>query len=231
MTLNRIVYNILNQLQGGNSHQSNAYSRELITEWVLQYRALFARRDHDRGGLMREFEQTITLAVQIDATMGQTNLKTGFTYRSEPVVPIPVRLKGSDGIIAVTSENGAEAYPVISSDSARWMIYNAFTKNDKRAYYSDRRIHVVTDKFINTLFEETNEGIPLSSIDVTGVFQDPREVFYLQNPTAGEYTGDEEFPVPADIAQQIVAAIMATEAKIISGTIKDETLDGQQEKQ
>jgi hypothetical protein len=223
-TLNQAAYNILNQLRGGRSTNNEYLSLEQIKYWIKYYRALLIRRDEERLSRVEEMAQTIAVTVsgnQTWATSGQTLPGMGANTppdvtRSVTALPSIVRMKDKPAILTVRVDDGMVEVPYIDGRRAQWNQYDRYTSGSRRCWLKDKHIYV------------SNWDVALTTPDiaVTAVFEDP-EAAYNYNLDGADPWDDNvnEFPISADLLQQVTQSIISGEGQIIVQTLSDHTID------
>jgi hypothetical protein len=159
---------------------------------IINYRALLIRRDVVRNTTTsRQYQQSFT--INSFEFHDQTD-----SERSRIKLPVDVRLANSNGINRVQGEDSGNVYYPCSLEGIRYIAHSKFSKEQLRYFISEGYLHLYPCED--------------DLVRVSGIFQDPREV-------PGYQGDDAPFPIPADMAQQIVQAVLSTET---SGANKDD---------
>lgn len=154
---------------------------------VINHRALLIRRDVDRNAtISNQYQQSFVVE-------GFTFHDLSDSERSSAAIPIPLRLKNSTGITRVQGEDSGTLYYPCTLESLAYMEYSKFTSSSLNYFMSDGYLHLYPCED--------------DRVRVTGIFQDPREI--------PGYQGDNsEFPIPSDMAQQVLQSILSGEFQI-----------------
>ena len=136
MTLDEIAYNILNLVRGGRSNTGENIPISQLKFNIKYYRAMFIRRDYARNGnITRHLEQDLKCIEfeKVDATKCCSLPVNCDVYKSKVKIPKTVRLNFSDAITHVSDVTGLETIPMVSALTVKWLPYDKYTQNAKRA--------------------------------------------------------------------------------------------------
>lgn len=219
MTLNEIAYNILNIVRGGRSNSDEHISLSQIKFNIKYYRAMMIRRDLARNNFMsRHLEQDLgCIKMQKVNASKCCNFDIDCeVYKSEVKIPRTVRANFKDMITYVGGVDGITRIPVIQSDYVKFIPYDKYTKNQRKAFFIEDYLYIYNP-----------DGIEL--INVRGVFEDPEEVAKFDCDGTDCYDDNAPFPMPADMIQAITTALLSGEMMMIANTAGDTTLDRTQD--
>tara|TARA_S200002703_G_C3715256_1_gene219727 strand:+ start:25 stop:696 length:672 start_codon:yes stop_codon:yes gene_type:complete len=219
MTLNEIAYNILNIVRGGRSNSDEHISLSQIKFNIKYYRAMMIRRDLARNNFMsRHLEQDLG-CIKMKAVNASKCCDFDIhceVYKSEVKIPRTVRANFKDMITYVGGVDGITRIPVIQPDYVKFIPYDKYTKNQRKAFFIEDYLYIYNP-----------DGIEL--INVRGVFEDPEEVAKFDCDGTDCYDDDTPFPMPADMVQAITTALLSGEMMMIANTPGDTTLDRTQD--
>lgn len=208
-SLNQIVSNILELYNGGRISDDYRPSKRQIKFIVQYWRATLIRRDIDRNGfLSNTFRQPLgCIELELAGDCCDSDCKE---VTSVNEIPRPVRLKDKDAIWLYTKDEfGATPIPIVSRDALPYLSARKYTKNKLYAVFENNRIKVFGNKRLR---------------EITGwiITEDPSSLaaFYTCE-DAPCYSDDDEYPISADMIQQLTLAIMSGELKIMASTPED----------
>lgn len=194
ITLEELAYDVLNTMVGGRSTNNEYISLPQIKHNILVYRSLLLRRDYERGQRLSEFEQRIQVKM---------NSLGGTIYKSENLLPVPVRLKEKPGISLVMAGLIGRAIPMITRQRSPWQMDNRYTSGYPYCYYDTGSLYV-------------NHPTPLSSVWLTGIFENPQEAADFEQTVPQWNDKTSRFPCSMDIAQQIKTALLNTDFRLLN---------------
>ena len=223
-TLNQAAYNILNQLRGGRSTNNEYLSLEQIKYWIKYYRALLIRRDEERYSRVEGLSQTIVVPFTSNvtyATDGQTLPTPGANVpanvaESDDAIPTLVRLKQMPAILGVTIEDSLSQVPYIDYRRSMWNQYDRYTSASRRCWLRENKLYV-------SGWDLT--GVVTPTVHLTGIFEDPEAAYNFEAPATPWDDNVNEFPLTADLLQQVTQSIIGGEGQIMLQTPSDHTLD------
>lgn len=203
ITLEKIVYNIINIASGGRSTHNEHLAEPQIEQWVHDYRALFIRRDQSRRRRQREFEQRLD-SLQLS--------EYDDYLRTEPL-PQLVRLADREAV-SHAGPDEFTAWQVVDNHSVLWRGFSKYVDSDPFVFVmDDRRIYVANSP-------DTEE------LTVRGMFENPSRVqsFLVENEQT-EHDDEWRYPLPADLIEPLIKAILQTELNITKQMPLDTKLD------
>jgi hypothetical protein len=197
MTLNEIIYNIA----GVVNRENDLSFLEQLKFKVKYYRALLVRRDQQRNRFLApQLIQTLPAValVKVDsAEHSAVNVECSILRSIHPI-PKPIRLKGSNAFTYVGTVDKLREYGEILASQVAYVSQSKFTKDVPRYYYINDHVYILNAN--------------PTHISIQGVFEDPEAAsMFGDTETEFLYHDDMEFPVPADMVQQITQAILSTE--------------------
>ena len=221
MTFDEVAYNLLNLLRGGRSNHDEHISLEQIKFNILHYRAMFIRRDYARNGLTtRHVEQDLG-CIQLEAVDASKCCDLPIScavYRTVKAVPKTIRYNFEEAITYVGDVTGFSTIPLVNSNAIKWLPYDKYTKNKRKAYMIDKYLYIYNA-----------EG--LEYINIRGVFEDPRDIAVFGDCSGGACYDDSatDFPIPMDMLQLINQGLLNGELSLISRTFSDTMNDRSQD--
>lgn len=219
-SLNEIAYNILNDLRGGRSSNTEHLSLKQIKFAIKYYRTLFIRRDFARNfNRYRMFEQDLGLVdVSLyDTGESATEESLEQLLRTDDKIPTPVRMKNWEGITFVGGiDKAGKPIPLVGAQRSYWNQFNKYTSQEPEAFYRNGYVYLRNEK-------------DLDVINIRGVFEDPEEVHDFKRANGLDlYDGDAPFPIPSDMIQRITTGLLNGELKLAVSTENDTEADTQQ---
>jgi len=220
MTLNEIAYNLLNLVRGGRSNQDEHISLEQIKFNIRHYRAMFIRRDYAKNGFnSRHVEQDLGCVhlEPVDASKCCNLPASCSVYRTKKHIPRTIRYNFEEAISYVGDVYGTGTIPLVNPNTIKWLPYDKYTNKKLKAYMIGDYMYIYNA-----------EG--LESINIRGVFEDPRDVSRFNECIKGDcYNDDEEYPVPLDMLNLINSGLINGELALLSGTFSDTSNDRMQD--
>jgi hypothetical protein len=225
--LNTIVYDIINIAYGGESADDADISFRQVAYWVKQERSLLLSQM--LGRKMRipaacvEYINCVYLE-PVDASEC-CEVDTGVhVLKSVNPIPTTVQRNGRDSILAVESLDGMRPFSETTDTRRKWNKYNKYTNSNQRWYIKNGHLYVSCD-------------IRIDAVKVTGVFEDPEDVWKLnhctsaENPTLSACSYDWEFPFPISLsmAEQVTSLILQKRISIILNAPTDDTNDAKED--
>jgi hypothetical protein len=207
VSLNSIKTDLLTIIRGAKVTQSETISTRQIEKWVHEYRALLLKRDLDKNKFVNpDYVQEIPALEleQVDVGEG-TTINTGvYIYRTKLQLPKTIDLNYKSGFTSVSTLFGV-GIQLIPQSRFLWQKYKKYTSNDLICYLNGRYLYVQTQ-------------IPISFINVRGIFEVPPEVDLLVNPqvlTSGNYDEDTKYPIPINMVPVLKELILKQELGIL----------------
>jgi hypothetical protein len=209
-TEREIVYNILNIHAGGRISDDfiPAYNQ---VRFMLKYcRAMFVRRDLDANWFSHKiYEQDlgelkmipVDKADDICFTLGCD------VYRTEAKLPKFLRLKSREGITFTGAVDKTTRIDLILPERVPFIKYSKYTNAIPRLYYLNNYIYSTSDD--------------LSYINVRGILENPEDANKYLCDGVKCYDHDSEYPLPADMIQQITELILSKEMTYMLRTAPD----------
>lgn len=187
----------------------NVVLKENIKFSIKYWRALLIRRDIAKNGLSDEFLQRFYFdLVTVDkADACNFNLDC-LILRSKFEIPTPIRLN-NDILFKFVGNVDGKAWTYTEYEEVPYVAYNKFTSKEIRYTYVNRYFYI----FGNTKLRKGAVQAP---------FADPA-LINTSCTTDTCYSDDVDFPIAADMLQQIVQGILTTEYKIMNP--KDEEVE------
>lgn len=211
MTLNEIAYNILNLYRGGRSNNNEQISLTQIMFNVKHYRAMLARRDFERNGMIsRHLEQEIKCMklISVDASRCCGLPVHCKVVRTEQPLPRAIRFNRREAITHISDVTGLNTLPLVDVQTVQFLPFDRFTKNQRKAYILQDHLYIYQP-----------DGI--EQVNIRGIFEDPEELakYDCQGPQC--YSPNDRFPMPADMVDALTTGIISGTLKLLAGTGAD----------
>lgn len=217
MTLNEIASNVRNILRGGRSSNDDIISLDQIKYLVKYYRALLIRRDQQRNlNISNEFQQTLQdVPISADKTEFNASVFTGNIYKTDIKIPVPLRLKNKEAISTVILDDDFGTHiPVLDYTRVGYQQYNKYTSAQSYCLYKGGYLYI-----------SNNDETAPTTVTITGIFEDPIEVFNATDDGFDEYDDNSEYPVSADMVEAITKSIISGEGSMLLQAPNDNELD------
>ena len=216
VTLNIIITDLLNIIRSAKVNASEPISRKQLETWIHQYRALLLKRDLDKNKKPNpDYLQDIVVELEpVDYLGADTLINSDNTsYRTVLQIPNTLDLNFNSGIMYIGDLSKNEIQLMSHLRSNR-QVDRKYTKNDPTAYLKDRYIWV-------------NNPNGLKYILVSGVFENPVEVYELVNPLTQQKLASYniKYPIPMNLLPTLKEMILSKELGIIVSTLSDNTND------
>lgn len=197
-SLNAIAEHIAYELKA----PLNVELKENIKFSVKYWRATLIRRDVARNGMSDEFLQRFYFnLVKVDkADACNFNLDC-LILRSEFEIPAPIRLNNDILFKFVGSVDG-KAWTYTEYEEVPYVAYNKFTAKEIRYTWVNKYFYI----FGNTKLKKGAVQAPWADPSLINTSCD----------SASCYSDDSEFPISADMLQQIVDGILTREFRIMN---------------
>jgi hypothetical protein len=199
-TEREIVYNILNIHAGGRLSDDFVPSYNQV-KFMLKYcRAMFIRRDLDLNWFSSKiYEQDLGELKMIPVDKAEAPcFELGCNvYRTEEKLPKFLRLKSKEGITFTGAVDKTTRIDLILPERASFIKYSKYTNSIPRLYYLNNYIYSTSDDLIY--------------INVRGILENPEDANNYLCDGEACYTNDSEYPLPADMIQQITDLILSKE--------------------
>ena len=221
-TVNKLVYDIMNIAYGGESADDADISMRQILYWVLQERSMLLTQIMSRKvrvpAVCVEYLNCVWMK-PVDASECCEDIDLGIhVLKSINPIPVSIQRNSRNSILAVESLDGARAFSETTDTRRKWNKYNKYTSLQGRWYIKNNYLYVSCDLLIE-------------AVKVTGVFEDPTEVWKINNCTSStnpilsacEYDWDFPFPISLSMAEQVTSIILQKRINIIINAPTDET--------
>jgi len=227
INLNTIVYDIINIAYGGESVDDADISFRQVAWWIKQERSLLLSQMLSKkmrvASSCVEYLNCVYLE-PVDASEACEVDLGVHVLRSINPIPTSVQRNGRDSILAVESLDGMRPFSETTDTRRKWNAWNKYTSSKQRWYIKNNHLYVSCD-------------IRLDAVKVTGIFEDPEEVWKVnyctssKNPVLSSCTYDWEFPFPISMSmtEQVVSIILQKRISIILNAPTDDTNDGKED--
>ena len=225
--LNTIVYDIINIAYGGESVDDADISFRQVAYWVKQERSLLLSQMLSKkmriASACIEYINCVHLEPVDASECCEIDLGVHVLKSINPI-PTTVQRNGRDSILAVESLDGMRPFSETTDTRRKWNKYNKYTSSKQRWYIKNGHLYVSCD-------------IRLDAVKVTGIFEDPAEVWKMnyctssENPilSACEYDWEFPFPISLSMAEQATSIILQKRISIILNAPTDETNDAKED--
>ena len=207
LTLDQIVYNLLNAASGGRSTQNEHVSTEQIKFWIHYHRSEMLRRDLSRNRRLREFEQTIG-PILFEQIREATDRKPAVW--ASPELPPFIRLRDAEALTFVGDALGMKSFQMVDNHSVSFRPYNKYTPSNPIAFVLQGRVHL----------QSPPEGE--DSFMIRGIFENPEAVHRLRIQRE-EIPPTEPlvYPLPLDLMDQLFKRVIESEMQAIKSSPLD----------
>lgn len=222
VTLDTIVFDLLNIIRNSNISRSELISPRQIESWVHQYRAVLLKQDLDKGKMPNpDYIQEIpSLQLEVVDRTEPGILPSGtYLLKTKLKLPKTIDLNFKPGFMFVGTIDGREIQFVPES-RVRWQQYKKYTNADQLSYLKGGYIYLVYPS-------------PIEYLTVRGVFEIPTEVGNFINPNS-DYTyanWDSNYPIPVNMLPTLKEMILKKELGIMVQSPSDTTNDSVNEQQ
>jgi hypothetical protein len=191
ISLKTLVFDLLNIIRGSKPIDDEPISEKQIESWLHQYRAMFLKRDIDKGKMPNpDYVQTIDdISLEYDSTKEM--------YRSSIDIPNTLDFNHKSGITFVGDKYGNQLQ-LIPEKRINYQKYNKWTQDDTLAFLSNNRIYLYNSKGLDTFY-------------LRGIFENPIEAAEANGDT---YNYDSPYPVPMSMVNGIKKDILKNELGI-----------------
>lgn len=213
MTLNELTYNIRNIAKAGGLVDDERLSSRQVAEWLNYYRAMFIKRDVDKGKTISDnISQDLGCVEMIQVDSAECcQAETGcMILRTKLELPKPLELNYSDSLTYVGLVGGVRGYePSTAVRAGHWDNFNKWTSQVSKYYFQQGHVYITHKEM-------------LKWINIKGVFEDPRDAARFSHCSGSScWTADSEYPISAWMQPLIIEQIMQKELKLYLGTSAD----------
>ncbi|QDP52756.1 MAG: hypothetical protein Unbinned838contig1000_7 [Prokaryotic dsDNA virus sp.] len=218
--LNTIVYDIQNIAYGGESSDDADLSFRQVAYWVKQERSMLLSQMMSRKVRVPAVCVEYLNCVYLEPADASEccELESGIhILKSVNPIPTTIQRNGRDSILAVESLDGMRPFSETTDTRRKWNKYNKYTGSNQRWYIKNGYLYVSCD-------------IRIEAVKVTGVFEDPEEVWKINHCTSShnpilsacEYDWEYPFPISLSMAEQVTSIILQKRVNIILNAPSDE---------
>lgn len=185
VSLRTIIYDLLEGLKYRPVLNDETTSLSQLESWIHKYRALFLKRDLDRGVRINpSYVQHIdNLSLIYDEDMEM--------YCTEIEIPRPLNLANKSGIMYV-GDNKGNQIQLVPENRIFAQKNKRITQDDTLAFFKNFKLYIYNPK-------------GLSYVSIKGVFEIPPAVYEVNNE---EFTMDSYYPLPLDKVEAIQLEII-----------------------
>lgn len=223
-TLSEITYDLIETIRGTSRRSDDdTISIELLQYYIISCRARLIREDQAKGrSLSENVVQNLVCTPIISVSSSECcDIPSSCTLqRTIRKIPRPIEILQKDLITRVAGTNmQSKGYTIIPFARVQWSGSSRWTKNTPKAFYHGGYIYLLN-------------APPLDKIDVSGVFEDPRDAASFANCTGAPcYSDDDQFPVSGWMLSIMKDMIIKGELRIaaegMTDTKNDEKSDPQ----
>lgn len=213
-TMNEIVYNIANILEGGRLSDDSLPSLRQIAFNVVYWRATLVRRDINKNNYLSE-QYVQDLGVLELEKIDRSEYPTLFPtykniFRTKTKLPKFLRLLDREAITYVGSIDKVTSFQLNNPNRMQFIEFDKF-KMVENALYRNDHIYVALD-----------DNCELSYINVQGILADPRKASLYSNLEGHPcYSDDDEFPLPEDMISTITLGLCNGEMRMLKALPTD----------
>lgn len=191
ISLKALIFDLLNIIRGAKPIDDEPISSKEIESWIHQYRAMFLKRDLDKGKMTNpDYIQTIDgISLEYDSVKEM--------YRSSVDIPNTLDLNYKSGITFIGDKFGNQLQ-LISEKRVNYQKYNKWTQDETLAFLSNNRIYLYNSKGLDEFY-------------IRGIFQNPIEAAEANGET---YNYDSPYPIPMNVIPSLKKEILKNELSI-----------------
>jgi len=207
-------------------------SLEQIKYWIRYYRALLIRRDEERFSRVEEHAQTISVPINTTNVSWSSGAQTfpenassapADTAISDNPLPTIVRLKDRPAVMQVLIEGTRQQIPYVDSRRSVWNQYDKYTSASRRCWIHKGFLYVSN-------WDLTGVATPV--VELTAIFEDPEQAYNFNLGANSPWDDNlNEFPLSADLLQQVTQSIMSGELQVMASAPSDHSLDNLPDRQ
>jgi len=212
ITLNKIVYDILNLVYGGNTSDDADISERQVAFWINQVRALLIRQElSNKLDIHDSYIQQFTVELDRVDTAEDCEVETGcYLLRSISKIPTTIRRGGKNTIISIQSLDEKQSFSETSFFRKRFNAYNKYTGSKSRWYLKNDYLYLTNTKVIER-------------IKISGVFENPEDLAEFTTCEGNScFSWDDKYPISADMVLAISDIILKSKFNIIASNPKDD---------
>jgi hypothetical protein len=193
--INTIIDDIMLILRNHSISESDSVSRIQIEQWIHHYRAMLIKQDIDRGrDINQSYVQSIDgMELDIVAYGGDEIESSTPMLVTKDKLPTTIDFHYKSGISMISDLMGNEIQ-LMTEKRSHMQKYRKYTYYNYSAYLKGNRIYI-------------NGPGDISSINVSGIFENPTEV-------PGYNPMTDQYPVPFNMVPVIKELIFTKEFKL-----------------
>jgi hypothetical protein len=205
MTLNEIVYNILNVYRGGNISDNEKITKKQIAAMVNYYRSLLIKRELDkRTDIDKNLVSDLGCVPVIEVDSAECcEIESKCTvYRTKMKIPAAVGSSVKQNLFTfVGLVDKVTPFQFSTKPQVYWGKHNRYTANVRKAYYHNGYLYVSNPEEIEY-------------INIQGIFEDPLKLDEFNKcKGSGCFGWDEEYPVSPWMISTITEMILSKELR------------------
>lgn len=226
ITLNQLVYDLLNTARGGLLSDDESISTKQVAFWIRNTRAKLIRQDINKGRSVNpDLVQTLgCVPVEfVDASECGCTLIGCNVLRTVNPIPKTIELYSKNLITRVGSiDTIQKPYSIISYFRVPFLGSDKFTKKLIRSVLHNGYIYLIQ-----------NDKLPkLKFINIQGVFEDPTEAAVFTHCSGDAcYTDDSNYPIASWMIEDLKSMIVNADFKLILNSLTDNKGDGKSDLQ
>lgn len=199
MTINQIVYNLRNLIRDAKHDDYKISNRQI--EFIVNYvRAKLIRQDISKGrSISGNIIQDLGNVKLIEVDKTNSSFAIGSSIlRTELKIPKPLELEYNDAFTYIGGLDKASPFQVSTKAFSDWQKYSKFGNKNIFAYYYDGYVFI------------KNCDLNLEYINISGVFENPREINKFKNTDGSScYNANvENYPISGNMLHDLSKIIM-----------------------
>jgi len=217
ISLNNIIYDLLNIIRGAKITDNEPISPYQIENWVHQYRSLYIKRDIDNKKYPNpDYIQSIECVKLVKQNKaGNTSLvqSEDILYRTDIKIPKGIDFNRKSGITFIGDLEG-NRIQLSPEARVKYQEYKKFTGESPLAYIRDQYVYIHNPK-------------GLEYISIRGIFENPVDAATIINPYTNlpSFDYDSPYPIPLDKVYAIKQDILKNELGIQWNAPSDDVND------
>jgi hypothetical protein len=216
-SLNTIIQDLFDTIRNSNIAESENISKNMVEQWVHQYRSLLLKQDLDKGRYVNQtYVQEINGIIVGPSNTGSLVLRPmdGIdVFVSEIKIPKTIDLQFKSGIISLTTIDGREIQVLPESRALR-QFDRKWTKDDTVAFLKEDRLYLLS-------LED------LEMVNGKFIFEVPTEIGEVLTINGYiDYNRNDVYHIPANLIPTMKEMILKRELMITIQQMPDIVNDG-----
>lgn len=218
MTLNEIVYDILNIASSGIASDDFRINKRQIEYWIHEVRSmLISQAIQKKQDTSDVWMQTIkaTELTLVDVAECADLIADCKILKTINKIPNTIEVDGINSILSVTGVDG-EPISKLNYFKSKYKKYSKYTSDSRGWFLRNNYIYVIQDK-------------ELKYININGIFEDPSALESFKCDNDPSWTADSDYPVSLKMASTITDIIIQTKIMALLRLPTDKTNDSSDE--